>query len=419
MTNIPDQNDAGRLLMLYRITQSFNSTLDLDEVLENVIDAVIEITGAERGFLMLKDPSGELVFRVALGMDHETIEEPEFQVSRTIVQQVAESGKPLLTSNAQDDFASRASVINLKLRSILCVPLQHKGLDLGLIYVDNRIQNDIFTNAELELLAAVAASAAAAIENARLYEIAIEKGRMERELQVAQQVQSSLMPDQVPQVDGWEIAAYWNSAREVSGDFYDFFRRPDGNLGIVVADVVDKGVPAALFMAFSRSTLRASLGRQLSPAESIAEANRLIYADDAYGMYLTLAYLEVAAGSSHLTYVNAGHPPPLMRTPGQPAIVPLNRTGKLIGVLEDIEYQHKQVTVEPGSFVVLYTDGVTEATNLGGEEFGDQRLKDILLNSDPTISAEALLSAITHALDNFRSKAKQSDDITLVVLRKV
>jgi len=119
MTNIPDQNDAGRLLMLYRISQSFNSTLDLDAVLANVIDAVIEITGAERGFLMLKDPSGELVFRVARGMDHETIEEPEFQVSRTLVQQVAKSGKPLLTSNAQDDFASRASVINLKLRSIL------------------------------------------------------------------------------------------------------------------------------------------------------------------------------------------------------------------------------------------------------------------------------------------------------------
>jgi len=418
MTNLPDQNDAGRLLMLYRISQSFNSTLDLDAVLENVIDAVIEITGAERGFLMLKDTNDELVFRVARGMDHETIEEPEFQVSRTIIQQVAESGQPLLTSNAQDDFGSRTSVINLKLRSILCVPLQHKGLDLGLIYVDNRIQNDIFTNSELELLAAVAASAAAAIENARLYEIAIEKGRMERELQVAQQVQSSLMPNQVPQVEGWDIAAYWNSAREVSGDFYDFFRRPDGSLGIVVADVVDKGVPAALFMAFSRTTLRASLGRQLSPAESIAEANRLICADDAYGMYLTLAYLEVAAGSPHLSYVNAGHPPPLMRTPGQPEIVPLNRTGKLIGVLEDIEYQHKQVEVDPGSFVVLYTDGVTEATNLGGEEFGEQRLKDILLSSEYP-SAEALLRAITNALDDFRSKAKQSDDITLVVLRKV
>ena len=404
--------------MLYRITQSFNSTLELDAVLENVIDAVIEITGAERGFLMLKDPAGELVFRVARGMDHETIEEPEFQVSRTIVQKVAKSGQPLLTSNAQDELACRASVINLKLRSILCVPLQHKGLDLGLIYVDNRIQNDIFTNAELELLAAVAASAAAAIENARLYEIAIEKGRMERELQVAQQVQSSLMPDQVPQVDGWDIAAYWNSAREVSGDFYDFFRRPDGNVGIVVADVVDKGVPAALFMALSRTTLRASLGRQLSPAESIAEANRLICADDAYGMYLTLAYLEVVAGSHHLTYVNAGHPPPLLRTPGHPDIVPLNRTGKLVGVLEDLEYQQKPVEVEPGSFVVLYTDGVTEATNLDGEEFGEQRLEDILLSSDHR-SAEAMLNAITHALDDFRSKAKQSDDITLVVLRKV
>jgi len=148
------------------------------------------------------------------------------------------------------------------------VPLQLKGATRGVIYADNRLQAGIFTQADLELLSAIASSAAIAIENARLYQVAVEKGRMERELQVAREVQTSLIPRRTPDVDGWDFAARWKPALEVSGDFYDFIPA-DGRLGIVIADVSDKGMPAALFMALSRSIVRASVTPLHPPADAI------------------------------------------------------------------------------------------------------------------------------------------------------
>ena len=162
---------ADRLALLYRITQTFNSSLDLSEVLNCVIDEVIAATRAGRGFVMLIGEDRSLVFRAARGLDHRTIDDPEFHISRSVVQRVAQEGRPLLTSNAQNDtwLSGRTSVMALGLRSILCVPLQHKGATHGVIYVDNTVQAGIFTDRDLELLTAIASHAAAAIENARLF----------------------------------------------------------------------------------------------------------------------------------------------------------------------------------------------------------------------------------------------------------
>src|SRR3990172_516506 len=199
---------VDRLALLYRVSQTFNSTLDLDEVLNRVMDEVIAATRAERGFLMLRDASGQLAARAARGMDQRTVEDPRFQVSRGVVELVAREGRPQLTSDAQADarLTIRESVGMLGLRSILCVPLQHKGATLGVIYVDNRLQAGIFRPDDLELLTAIASSAAAAIENARLYQVAVEKGRLERELQVAREVQAGLLPRDTPRLPGWEFA---------------------------------------------------------------------------------------------------------------------------------------------------------------------------------------------------------------------
>src|SRR5512137_227685 len=174
------QASADRLALLYRISQDFNSSLDLNEVLNRVIDEVIAAVRAERGFLMLRDATGQLHFRVARGIDRHTIEQPQFQVSRSVIKRVAEEGRSLLTSNAQADAALKAqqSVMILGLSSILCVPLQIKGALLGVIYVDNRVQSGIFQPADLELLNAIASNAATAIENARLYQVAVKQGRL-------------------------------------------------------------------------------------------------------------------------------------------------------------------------------------------------------------------------------------------------
>jgi GAF domain-containing protein len=202
--DVPRLSD-DRLALLYRLSQTFNSSLDLQEVLNRVMDEAIAVMHAERGFVMLREPDGSLGFRVARGLDRETIDAPQFQVSRGVVTWVAQEGQPVLTSDAQRDdrFSMRDSVRALGLRSILCVPLVVRGRVSGVVYVDNRMQAGIFEQPDLELLASIASNAAIAIENARLYQLAVEKGRMERELQMAHEVQAGLLPREAPRVPGW------------------------------------------------------------------------------------------------------------------------------------------------------------------------------------------------------------------------
>lgn len=328
------------LATLYRISQAFSSSLDLDEVLDRVMDEVIATTRAERGFLMLREPSGALAFRVARGMDQQGIDAPEFQVSRSVVERVAANGQPTLTSDAQTDswLGGRTSVRILGLRAILCVPLQLKGSTIGVIYVDNRLQVGVFSPQDLELLAGMAASAAIAIENARLYAIAVDRGRLERELQMAREVQANLIPRQTPTLPGWEFAAAWRPAREVSGDFYDFVPLDGGRLGLVVADVTDKGMPAALFMASTRSVVRASIISRPTAADALTAANRLVCADSGNGMFVTLCYAEIGPESGQAIWVNAGHNPPLLyRAHGQ-GFSELGRHGLPLGIDGDATY---------------------------------------------------------------------------------
>ena len=202
---------VDRLEMLYRFSQSLGSTLQLDILLNAVMDQVIRVTRAERGFLMLGGHVEDMTIRVARGVNQTTIEAPEFQVSRGVVQRVASEGKAVVTSDAQAEewLAKRESVASLGLRSIMCVPLQLRGRSIGLIYVDNRLQAAMFDHDDLDLLEAVANTAAVAIENARLHEREIERSRLERELEVARQIQTSLMPRAAPRFPGFDIAGFW------------------------------------------------------------------------------------------------------------------------------------------------------------------------------------------------------------------
>lgn len=412
---------ADRLALLYRISQTFNSSLDLDEVLDLVIDEVIATTRAERGFLMLCDERGQVSFRTARGLDQTTIDEPSFQVSRSVVERVAQTGQPVLTSDAQQDVRLnlRRSVLALGLRSILCVPLLLKNTVTGVVYVDNRMQAGIFSPADLDLLTAIASTAAIAIENARLYGVAVEKGRLERELQVARELQSSLLPRSAPQAAGWDFAARWQPAREVAGDYYDFIpgERPD-RLGLVIADVTDKGMAAALFMALTRSTVRACLARGATPAAGIAVANQLIAGDAPNGMFVTLCYAHLSLDSGEAVFVNAGHNPPLLYSAASGSWQPLGRTGMALGVDPEAVYTQRALTLGPGDFMLLYTDGVTDALNAQGEEFGAQRLREVAA-AHRAAPAASLLAGLEQALADFTGAAAPFDDLTLLVARRL
>ncbi len=410
-----------RLALLARLAQQFNSSLDLDEVLNRVMDEVIVAVQAERGFVMLREANGALSFMVARGMDQRTIEEPGFQVSRGVIERVAADGRPILSSDAQHDdrFSMRQSIVSLGLRSILCTPLVVRDQITGVIYVDSRLHAGIFAPTDLELLTAIASSAAIALENARLYRAAVEKGRLERELQMARELQSGLLPHDLPVLPGWDFAARWQPAREVAGDFYDFIRVREDRLGLLVADVADKGMAAAIFMALSRSILRASLANAASPAEGIAAANRLICEDATGGMFVTLFYAEVDT-SGKLTYVNAGHNPALLSLGRGGPCRELTGTGPLLGVDEHSQFHQVTLQLAQGDFVLLYTDGVTEAMCSCAEDacFGEERLRE-LVQAQSAGSACAVLDALSLALTDFIGPTPPFDDVTVVGIKRL
>jgi phosphoserine phosphatase RsbU/P len=422
MSDAVNRSPVDRLALLYNLSQTFNSTLDLYQVLNQVMDEVITATNAERGFIMLKEdsPAGEerMAFKAARGMDQNTIEDPEFQISRSIVERTAETGESILTSDAQADsrFNLRQSIMILGLRSILCTPLKLKDKVIGVIYVDNRLQAGIFKNEDLELLNAIASTAAIAIENARLYKVAVDKGRMERELQMARRVQGSLLPDEIPQAQGWEFSALWKPAREVGGDYFDFIPS-NGHLNFIIADVTDKGMPAALFMAFTRTAVRASLRQAASPAMSIHLANNLICADSNDALFVSLFLGNLNLKSGELTYVNAGHHPPFLYNSRSDSLKPLKTTGFQLGMNPDSVYKQQTVMLHPGDFIFLYTDGVTEAIDVSHNEFGIEGISKNLLSSKKETAA-GIVHTVDQAIEHHAGDLGQIDDITILVAKR-
>jgi sigma-B regulation protein RsbU (phosphoserine phosphatase) len=421
MTN-PQPPAAGpnpeHLATLYEITRTLNSSLDLDEVLENIMDRVIEVTGAERGFLMLcDDDQSELQFKVARGIDRSDLESPEFQVSTTILEQVQQTHQALLTDNAQFDerFKQGESIMVLGLRSILCVPITVKERLIGLVYVDNRLHIGIFKPEHLDLLTAFASQAGTAIENARLYQVAVEKGRMEKELQMAHDIQRGLLPSEIVTIPGYEVVAHWQSAREVAGDFYDVFSLGGDRLGVIIADVSDKGAPAAIFMAVASSFMRGTALSAATPEEMLRQANRTILRETQSGMFVT-AYYIILNPQGRVTGVNAGHNLPLLYRTRQQTHEFLPRGGRPLGWFDDLPVESVEYQLQPGDVLVLYTDGLTEAENIHAKPYGEDRLVAVA-RANASQSAANIMAKIIESVAAFRGTAPPFDDMTLVVIR--
>jgi sigma-B regulation protein RsbU (phosphoserine phosphatase) len=243
-----------------------------------------------------------------------------------------------------------------------------------------------------------------------------EKERMEKELEIARGIQQSFLPDAPPSIPGIEIAARNIPAMEVGGDFYDFIPVSEHHWGLVIADVSGKGVPAALFMALSRTLVRASTASNPDPARSIAHANRLICADSKTSMFVTLFYAILDPSGMTISYVNAGHNPPLLLHQGDAGVVLLKARGVALGVIEELELESVTLPIRPGDLLVLYTDGVTEAVNREMVEFGEARLEEAI-NRHRNATAGGVIIGILDAITAFIGEQPQHDDITLVVLK--
>jgi sigma-B regulation protein RsbU (phosphoserine phosphatase) len=411
---------VAHLATLSEINQAINSSLDLDVVIDTVMDKVIEVVKAQRGFLMLSGEDGQFHIEIARGLNKEDLDTPDFQYSTTIVNQVVQTGKPLLTSNAEHDsrFKMGQSIIALGLRSIMCVPMKVKGRLIGLVYVDNSLRAGVFQQSDLDLLTSFGAMAGIALDNARLHQIEVQNARLERELSMAHEIQRSLLPRVLPTLPGYEIAAVWQSAREVAGDFYDVIKLDDNRLGVVIADVADKGVGAALFMAVARSLLRGNAIATPNPIDTITQANRLMLMEDSEtGMFVTV-YYTIFTRNGHATGVNAGHNLPLLYRYRTDQVEWLPRGGWAMGWFDNMPLSQVSIELEPGDVIVYYTDGLTEAENEQGEAFGDERLADVVRKAARhNLSATDIVNVIGGAVDSFIGNVPPFDDLTIVVVR--
>lgn len=296
-------------------------------------------------------------------------------------------------------------------------PLTVQGRPLGALLVMETNVSPIYRERRVEIITGIAQQTAIAVENDRLQREMVESERIEREIQLARQIQQNFLPDHVLEISGWEIDSRWRTAREVGGDFYDIFQVKPGYFGIVIADVADKGMPAALYMAVTRTLIRAYMRTISSPSVLLDQINDLLLSESTNGMFITALYGILEVDSGQFTYANAGHNLPLVyRRCGQ--IESLTRGGIALGVVDDTRLVDQRIILEEGDLIYFYTDGVTDTITPQEEYFGENRLKEII-SVFGSQGAKPLLNAIDAALHEFSQGQIPSDDITMMAIKKI
>lgn len=417
------------LNLLLEVGQVLQAGLPVEEILGTVVDAALRVSGAERGFLFLKNESGQLEFRTGRDRTQRYLDE-QAVVSRSVLDEVLRNPRDLLLTHSQTDprFSAQESIVGLNLQSILCLPLRRfertqasttTVVDtpsdvLGVLYLDSRKPVAAFSETDRQVLHVLAAEAAAVIENARLMAAAQAKERLEQELAIARTIQQALLPKGFKEYPFFQVTALTLPCEQVGGDYFDLIEIPGDRYGFVVADVSGKGVSAALLTSMLQGAFSASalLGQ---PPESIAsQVNRFICGRAEVNRFATLFYGMLESDGT-FTYVNAGHLPPLMH----------HRTGSLegllatsfpLGLFSEADYAAARCHLKPGDTLVLYSDGITEATSPEGEFFGLARL-EAGLNEYGQASVEELSQHILDAVTRFTAGSYQADDMTLMVLR--
>jgi sigma-B regulation protein RsbU (phosphoserine phosphatase) len=365
----------------------------------------------------------ELRFRATYGWKVNPSEESRTVPidSRTGPGWVMQSQQPLLVEDLQESDPTQWAPDWLRaedFRGHAVLPLVVENQTIGALVINDR-KPRLIGEDELRFLQLMANQAAIAIESARLQEEELARQLLEEEMAVGRQIQLSLLPTETPSLPGWEVAVRYHVARQMGGDFYDFFDLPGSPArhGLVVADVSEKGVPAALFMAMCRTTIRSIAISKRTPSQTLVKANELILKDSHADFFLSAIYLDFEVETGRMRYANGGHSRPLWLQADSGKICELRSEGIILGTLEEVEIEEKEYQISPGDVLLLFTDGVTEASNAEGRLFGSERLVELLADCSQK-PAEQIADLLLHDLDNFVGATPQSDDLTLMVLRR-
>jgi serine phosphatase RsbU (regulator of sigma subunit) len=406
------------LAVVGKVGVALLSDTSLEDTLKLVVDLVFDAIPAERGFLFLFE-GGDLTLKVSRtrrGAGHPTT--ADVQISRAISERVFRDGVAVLTSDALHDprFQGSDSIMLSAVRSVMAVPLILADQTFGMIYVDNPYDSR-FTEDDLQVLTTIAGVASIKIENAKLAEERLEKRRLQEELKVASEIQMRLQPACPPPIEGYALCAYSIPSREIGGDYYDYIeRKRQRRFALALGDVSGKGIGAALLMSSLHAAVRAQAQTAHPIREMMAHLNDYIAENSPENKFLTLFYSELDPSTGDLYYANAGHNPPILaRATGH--VERLEATGLPIGILQDSTYAEACVRLWPGDALVVYSDGITESVNMLDEEFGEERLIEVV-QKNLRHTASKIRDRIDEALSRFVGTAAPVDDMTLLIVKR-
>jgi phosphoserine phosphatase RsbU/P len=418
--------DLRQIAALLDGLRALGSGRVLDDVLALVLDSAIEVTGAERGFIMLANADTELELRLARGRRQQTLPGTTFATSRKIPEEVFRTGDPKIVADLLDgDLANvHMGTVALGIRNVQCVPLKLvRYVDradedagerrIGVLYLDSREKGSFLAGSTRGALETLATEAAVAIENARLYRETMEKAKMEQEMRIAAEIQQALLPKAGHSGPFFKTAASSLPCRSIGGDFYDYVDLPGGAFGFALGDVAGKGPPAALLSAMMQGIFAAQAAASDTPCQTMTRVNQALYKRGIESRFVTLVY-GVLEPDGRLTYCNAGHNPPLVI--GSSGVRRLEVGGPIVGLFEAAVFQEETVNLTPGDWLVIFSDGVSEALSVGGEEYGESRILAVAEKQRESAPAD-FLQALFADVRAFTKGAAQSDDITALVMR--
>ncbi|MEO1497123.1 MAG: SpoIIE family protein phosphatase [Planctomycetota bacterium] len=404
-----------KLAALVEIGKGLGRALSIDEVLPKLLESLFKIfTQADRAFVVMRpEPEAPLVpvaSKTRRGEGDETI-----RLSRTIVEEAMTGKKAILSADAASDsrFQMAQSIADFQIRSMMCVPLiSAEDEPLGVIQVDTLNQGSRFTDDDLEVLAAVASQAAVAVDNAQMYDQVMAQRALQRDLELAARMQRALLPSSPPSVPGYGFFDYYDSARQVGGDYYDYVSLPGGRFAVILGDVAGKGVAAAIVMAKLSSDVRFALATEPDLVSAVDYVNRKFAEQELEDRFVTMIFSVVDPATNEVTLVNAGHMGPMLRkADGSVEEIAEEISGLPIGVLDEYDYESMTLTLDAGESLTIFTDGFSEAMNEAKDLYGTERLAEQVKIPSKTVAdlGRHVLEDVRKFVDGFA----QSDDMCL------
>lgn len=406
----------AKLKAVVEISRDLAGTVDLDSLLPKILDTLFAVfPHADRGVILLKDETtGQMIPKAIKHRQNELDE--TVKISRTILNRVLQEKAGILSADAASDsrFDASESISSLTIRSMMCVPLL--GLDgepMGAINIDTQNPIHRFGNDDLELLTAVAGQAAVSYDNARLLVSHMEKLKQDGEMSIARSVQQALLPEEMPQVPGYDFYASYEAAQAVGGDYFDVIRLNDRKICLAFGDVAGKGVPASLVMSRLSSVVQSTMQFVTDALDAVKRINAHMCNRAVEGRFVTFVLTVIDLKSNKMQVVNAGHMSPIIRcSDGKVEEFPGESIGIPLGVIDNFTFQVQKRTLAPGETVVIYTDGVSEAMNHESELYGLEQLREFI--SQGPADASELGRRILADVKRHADGRPQNDDITLM-----